>query len=98
MERAFAAGTPAAWVTGDVLYGRDRRLWIWLERQGRPRVLAIARNAPLWAATAKGPRQTAAGEGSTGPVRRNLTVFTYCVDSAPAGGPLEALVRVAGAR
>jgi SRSO17 transposase len=33
LARAFAAGVPAAWVTGDEVYGRDRRLRVWLEQQ-----------------------------------------------------------------
>ena len=36
LERAFAAGVPAAWVTGDSVYGGDRRLRVWLEEQDRP--------------------------------------------------------------
>lgn len=31
LERAFAAGVPCAWVTGDSIYGGDRRLRLWLE-------------------------------------------------------------------
>src|SRR2546421_2826902 len=41
VERAFSAGVPAAWVTGDEVYGGDRRLRIWLEQQERPFVLAV---------------------------------------------------------
>jgi SRSO17 transposase len=62
LERAFQAGVPAAWVTGDEVYGRDRRLRIWLEEQERPFVLAVATNEPLWAATARGPQQIGAAE------------------------------------
>ncbi len=62
LERAFQAGVPAAWVTGDEVYGRDRRLRIWLEEQERPFVLAVATNEPLWAATARGPQQLGAAE------------------------------------
>src|SRR5690242_1350695 len=29
LERALAAGVPAAWVTGDSIYGGDRRLRVW---------------------------------------------------------------------
>ena len=32
--RAVAAGVPFAWVTGDTVYGNDRRLRRWLEEQG----------------------------------------------------------------
>ena len=141
LARAFAAGVPAAWVTGDEVYGRDRRLRGWLEQQGRPFVPAVARNEPLWALTDRGPQQVAAadivaavpaagwarlsaGDGSKGPrvydwarvrlarlptpgwehwllARRSLadpTQLAYYVVFAPAGTPLETLVRVAGTR
>ena len=32
--RAVAAGVPFAWVTGDTVYGNDRRLRRWLEDAG----------------------------------------------------------------
>lgn len=60
LERACQAGVPAAWVTGDEVYGRDRRLRVWLEEQERPFVLAVATNEPLWALTDRGPQQVAA--------------------------------------
>lgn len=60
LERTFAAGVPAAWVTGDEVYGRDRRLRLWLEEQERPFVLAVATNEPLWAQTDRGPQQVGA--------------------------------------
>src|SRR4051812_37295215 len=40
LERAFAAGVPAAWVTGDEVYGSDGGLRRWLEDPGRPYLLA----------------------------------------------------------
>jgi SRSO17 transposase len=48
LERAFAANVPCAWVTGDSIYGGDRRLRLWLEEQQRWFVLGIAKNEPLW--------------------------------------------------
>ena len=48
LERTFAAGVPCAWVTGDSIYGGDRRLRLWLEEQHRWFVLGIAKNEPLW--------------------------------------------------
>ena len=48
LERAFAAGVPAAWVTGDELYGNDTDLRRWLEQAPHPYVLAVASNHPLW--------------------------------------------------
>lgn len=49
LERARDAGVPAAWVTGDSIYGGDRRLRVWLEQQEQPFVLAVAKDEPLWA-------------------------------------------------
>jgi SRSO17 transposase len=49
LERARTVGIPAAWVTGDSIYGGDRRLRVWLEQQEQPFVLAVASNEPLWA-------------------------------------------------
>jgi SRSO17 transposase len=48
LERAFAAGVPAGWVTGDEVYGNDGGLRRWLEAEERPHVLAVARSHPLW--------------------------------------------------
>ena len=44
LERAFAAGVPAAWVTGDEVYGSDWKLRRWLEEQKRPYVLGVRGN------------------------------------------------------
>jgi SRSO17 transposase len=52
LERALAAGVPAAWVTGDTVYGGDRRLRMWLEEQEQPFVLAVTSGEPLWAVLA----------------------------------------------
>jgi SRSO17 transposase len=48
LERAFAAAVPASWVTGDEIYGDDPALRHWLEEEGRPYVLAVSCNHPLW--------------------------------------------------
>jgi SRSO17 transposase len=48
LARAFAAGVPAAWVTGDEVYGSDGDLRRWLEQQGRAYVLAVRSNQPVW--------------------------------------------------
>lgn len=48
LARAFAAGVPAAWVTGDEVYGNAGGLRRWLEQQQRPYVLAVARSHPVW--------------------------------------------------
>jgi SRSO17 transposase len=60
LARARAAGTPAAWVTGDAVYGKDRRLRMWLESQRQPFVLAVSSNEPLWVAWERGPQQVPA--------------------------------------
>jgi SRSO17 transposase len=51
LERALDAGVPAAWVTGDEIYGGDRRLRLWLEERQLPHVLAIKSTEPLWTRT-----------------------------------------------
>jgi len=48
LARAFAADVPAAWVTGDEIYGNDGDLRRWLEGQQRPYVLAVARSHAVW--------------------------------------------------
>lgn len=48
IERAMAHGVPFGWVTGDTIYGGDRRLRLWLEAQHVPFVLAVAKDEPLW--------------------------------------------------
>lgn len=48
LERAFAANVPHAWVTGDSIYGSDRRLRLWLESQAHAYVLGVTSQEPLW--------------------------------------------------
>ena len=60
LERALESGVPFGWVAGDEVYGNDRKLRLWLEREGIPHVLAIRSNEKLWALTDKGPRQVRA--------------------------------------
>ncbi|MCG1019692.1 IS701 family transposase, partial [Mycetohabitans sp. B4] len=48
LERALEAGVPCGWVTGDEVYGGDRRLRLWLESRQQPFVMAVAKNEPLW--------------------------------------------------
>jgi SRSO17 transposase len=62
LERALEAGMPAAWVTGDAVYGGDRRLRIWLEEREQPFVLEISCREPLWARTTVGPAQVRADQ------------------------------------
>ena len=80
LQRAFAAGVPAAWVTGDTVYGVDRGLRPWLEAERHAYVLAVPKTHRVWfgeqqrtarAVFADLPagawRQLSAGEGSQGP-------------------------------
>jgi SRSO17 transposase len=81
IARALDAGMPSAWVTGDTIYGSDRRLRMFLEQRQQPFVLAVPKNEKLWHG---GPdyyaaselaakvepeawRRLSAGEGSKGP-------------------------------
>jgi SRSO17 transposase len=48
LERAFVAAVPAAWVTGDEVYGDATDLRRWLERKRRPYVLAVSCSHPIW--------------------------------------------------
>jgi SRSO17 transposase len=50
LARAFAADVPAAWVTGDEVYGNDGELRRWLEAEHRSYVLAVACSHPVWQA------------------------------------------------
>lgn len=65
LERAFAAGVPARWVTGDEVYGDDAELRRWLEGEQHPYVLAVSCDHPLW----EGGQQTRADTmiGALGP-------------------------------
>jgi SRSO17 transposase len=48
LERALAAGVPAAWVTGDDIYGDAPELRRWLEATGQGYVLAVSCAHPIW--------------------------------------------------
>lgn len=80
LERAFQAGVPAAWVTGDCVYGDNRRLRQWVEEQERAYVLAVSGKesvgvdgaqrqvkAVLAALPAEGWTRASAGAGAKGP-------------------------------
>jgi SRSO17 transposase len=80
LARAFAAGVPAKWVTGDSVYGDDRRLRIWLEAQPQAYVLAVSGKEYVWLAgdqrqvktilaslPAEGWTRLSAGDGAKGP-------------------------------
>jgi SRSO17 transposase len=48
LARTFAAGMPAKWVTGDSVYGDDRRLRMWLESCPQAYVLAVSGKEYVW--------------------------------------------------
>jgi SRSO17 transposase len=48
IERALAAGVPGKWVTGDEVYGNDRKLRLWLEEQELFHVLAVGSTQHIW--------------------------------------------------
>jgi SRSO17 transposase len=54
LARAFAAGVPIAWVTGDEVYGDNPGLRGWLEAGRHPYVLAVSGTHPVWAAGTDG--------------------------------------------
>ena len=80
LARAFAVGVPAAWVTGDRVYGDDRRLRMWLESCPQAYVLAVSGKEYVWlgwqqrrvntllaALPAEGWTRLSAGDGAKGP-------------------------------
>jgi SRSO17 transposase len=60
LARALAAGVPFGWVTGDTVYGGDRRLRVWLEEHAIRHVMAVKCTEPVWTLTDRGPGQVAA--------------------------------------
>ena len=48
LARAFAAGVPAAWVSGDEIYGDDGAFRRWLVAENHPSVLAVSAHHPVW--------------------------------------------------
>jgi SRSO17 transposase len=80
LARAFAAGVPATWVTGDSVYGDDRRLRLGLEAQPQAYALAVSGKEFVWlgwdqrqvktvlaALPAEGWTRLSAGDGAKGP-------------------------------
>jgi SRSO17 transposase len=76
LERAFRAGVPCAWVSGDTVYGADHALRRGIEREGRGYVLAATSAQRLgfksvadWLEDVPGRawRRLSAGDGAKGP-------------------------------
>lgn len=69
LHRAWAAGVPMAWVTGDEVYGDDPALRDAIAHAGRRYVLAVGANTPAWASrpatTAPGARLSRRGRART---------------------------------
>jgi len=83
LQRAFAAGVPAAWVTGDEVYGGDGGLRRWLESERRPYVLAVRANQYVWAGFRAWHKVTIA-VGSKGPRRYAWAWVVINSDLGPA--------------
>ena len=80
LQRAFDPGVPAAWVTGERVYGDHRSLRLGLEAQCHAQVLAVSGKADVWRAgrqhqvttilaalAAAGWWRLSAGDGAKGP-------------------------------
>jgi SRSO17 transposase len=80
LARALGAGMPAQWVTGDSVYGEDRRLRMWLEGEEQAYVLAVSGKEYVWLGwqqrqvktilarlPAEGWTRLSAGDGAKGP-------------------------------
>jgi SRSO17 transposase len=80
LARAFAAGVPATWVTGDSVYGDNRPLRQWLEAQPQAYVLAVSGKEYVWLGAqqrrvntllaslpVEGWTRLSAGDGAKGP-------------------------------
>jgi len=80
LKRAFDHGVPAAWVTGDSVYGDNRSLRLWLEAHRHAHVLAVSGREYVWRAgrqqqvktllaalAAEGWYRLSAGDGAKGP-------------------------------
>jgi SRSO17 transposase len=88
LARAFAAGVPCAWVTGDSVYGTDSVLRRTIEASGRGYVMAVTSAHHLgckpvcdWLEDARTWRRLSAGNGAKGP---RLYDWAYLPDRAEA--------------
>jgi SRSO17 transposase len=95
LERAFAAGVQATWVTADSIYGGDYKLRHYLEEREQPFVLAVQSTQRVglsakakqvvasWPAAAW--QRLSAGEGSQGPRWYDWGWMPMSWRDAPAG-------------
>ena len=84
LGRALESGVPFAWFTGDEVYGNDRNLRLWLEREEISHVMAIKSNEKLWAWTDKGPLQVRADRLASGVAE---SAWVRCSAGNGAKGP-----------
>ncbi len=97
LARATTAGVTFAWVTGDCIYGEDRRLRQWLEDRTQAYILAVSGKDVVWIGPtqqaiktlladlpAQGWERISAGVGSKGP--RWYDWRRFAVNDPPQGG------------
>ena len=66
LGRTLDSGVPFAWFTGGEVYGSDRKLRLWLEREEIPHTMAVKSNEKLWALTDRWPLQVRADRLASG--------------------------------
>jgi SRSO17 transposase len=94
LARALDAGVPAAWVTADEAYGKDRKFRAWLEQRRIGYVVAVASNQaiPGTAGTSRADvlaahappqawKRRSCGQGAKGP-----RIFDWAVATLPDSG------------
>jgi SRSO17 transposase len=91
LERAFKAGVPCSWVTGDSVYGADHALRRKIEDEGRGYVLAVTSAQHLglkpvadWLEDVPGRawKRLSAGDGAKGPRLYDWAWLLYRSDTA----------------
>jgi SRSO17 transposase len=90
LERAFAAGVPCAWVTGDSVYGADHALRRAIEKSRRGCVMAVTSAQRLgfkpvadWLEDARTWQRLSAGDGAKGPRLYDWAWLPYRSETAP---------------
>ena len=92
LARAFDAGLPCAWVTGDSVYGADYALRRFIEKSGRGYVLEVTsaqhlglRRVDAWAEglPEEAWRRLSAGAGAKGPRFYDWAYLPYRSDTVP---------------
>ena len=84
LGRTLESGVPFAWFTGDEVYGSDRNLRLWLEREEIAHVMVIKSNEKLWALTDRGPLQVRADRLEAGVEE---SAWVWCSAGNGAKGP-----------